>query len=271
MDEKSALGISDLLSRAEQGLEITTRDDQSEFSAFLDAAKTCRRRGGRLRLVDGGKFNVFELEWLAEAGADLYTSDEARPNRTELDLLAKACARGNAIIAYFHRGALTEGPADLPSSWAFLQEIGRSGVDVHLSSRGKPRDLAGLAGLAEACRKSGSRFVYYHHGRPEADLEDLARAGGWIHLSDEALGDTDGTLFLSGLFHEASAAGSGVVLHLEKGLAEEVLRDLLSAGAFLIFKTPPSDRRSRLWSVEQQGRKRRLDRRSYYLHTTLLP
>ncbi len=271
MNESGAPGISDLLNRAEQGVEITTRDDQDVFAAFLDAAKKSRRKGSRFRLVDSGKFSAFELEWLAEAGADLYTSDEARPNRSELDLLAKACAKGEAIIAYFHRGALTEGPMELSSSWAFLQEVGRSGVDVHLSNRGEPRDFAELAALAEACRKSGSRLVYYHYGRLDAGLEVLAKAGGWIHLSDKELGDADGAALLPDVVRAASTARSGVVLHLEIGLPQEALRDLLSVGAYLLFKTPPSDRRSRFWSLEAQARKKRLNRRSYYLHTTFLP
>ncbi|MFZ2054975.1 MAG: hypothetical protein WAU81_12380 [Candidatus Aminicenantales bacterium] len=271
MNEKGAPRMSDLLGRAEQGLEITTRDDQDEFTAFLDVTKTSRRKGGRLRLVDTGKFSVFELEWLAEAGADIYTSDEARPNITELDLLAQACAKGDAIIAYFHWGTLSEGGTDVPSSWAFLKEIGRSGIDLHLSSREKPRDFVELAGLAEACRRAGTRVVYYHHGPFESGLGALARAGGWIHLSAERLDDKAGTALLEETIRAASAARSGIVIHLERGWPVETLRNLLRSGAFLLFKTPPEDRRSRIRAVEERARKKRLDRRSYYLHTTFLP
>jgi hypothetical protein len=271
MSEKGTPNMSDLFSRAEQGLEITTRDDQDGFTAFLDAAKTSRRNGGRLRLVDTCKFNAFELEWLAEAGADIYTSDEARSDRTELNLLAKACARGNAIIAYFHHGELTGDPADVSSSWGFLREVGRSGIDIHLSSRGKPRDLAELASLADACLKTRTRVVYYHHGLPEAGLEALARAGGWIHLSAEGLDEGAAAALLEDTVRAASAAGSGIVLHLERGLTVETLRDLLKAGAFLLFKTPPSDRKSALRALERRACRRKLDLRSYYLHTTFLP
>jgi hypothetical protein len=271
MNEKDATGMSELLSRAEQGLEITTRDDQDEFTAFLDIATTSRRKGGRLRLVDSGKFSVFELEWLGEAGADIYTSDEARPDITELDLLAQACAKGDAVIAYFHWGNLSEGGTDVPSSWDFLGEIGRSGVDVHLTNREKARDLAELARLADACRKKGTRLVYYHQGRLDAGLETLARAGGWIHLTDEGLGDADEALLSGDLVREATAVGAGIVIHVERGLPVEILDDWLRAGAFLLFKTPPSDRRSRLRLTEEEAKKRRLDRRSYYLHATFLP
>jgi hypothetical protein len=271
MEEKVTPGMSDLLSRAEQGLEITTRDDQDEFAVFLDAAKISRRKGGRIRLIDTGKFNAFELEWLAEAGADLYTSDEARPSRTDLDLLAKACTRGDAIIAYFQWGALTEGPADTAPSWDFLREIGRSGVNVHLSNRVRPYSLVRLADVAEACRKAGARLVYYHHGRPEDGLEALARTGGWIHLSGETLEADLGVISLLEVAREASAAGSGVVVHLERRLSAETLGDLLKAGAFLLFKTLPSEWRLPQRAVEEQARQKTLDRRSFYLDATFLP
>lgn len=271
MNRENASVMPGLLDRAGRGEIITTRDDQDEFADFLDAVKTTRRRGGRLRLVDGGRFSLFELEWLAEAGADIYTSDEARENRTELELLARACARGGALLAYFHRGELTERPAEEPSTWGFLREVGRSRVDVHLSDRERPRDLTRLADLAEACRDAAARLVFYHHGRLEEGLERLARAGGWIHLSDLTMEDDGGAASLGDLVRLATAAGSGVVLHVEKSLAVETLEALLRAGAFLLFKTPPSDRRSRLGKIEEQARKKKLDPRSYYLHTALLP
>lgn len=270
MNEKSTPGIPDLLDRAGREDVITSRDDQGEFADFLDAARLCRRRGGRLRLVDSGQFSLFELEWLAGAGADIYTSDEARANRTELELLARASARGGGLIAYFHQGELMEGPPEESSSWGFLREVGRSRVDVHLSSREKPRDLIKSAELAEACRRAAARLVYYHHGGLEDGLEGLVREGGWIHLSDIALELDGGALSLRDLVQQASAAGAGVILHLEKGMPADTLADLLHGGAFLLFKTPPSERRSRLRRVEEQARRRNLDPRSYYLQTALM-
>lgn len=263
--------MSDLPHRAELGLEITTRDDQAGFSALLDASRTSRRNGGRLRLIDTGRFSVFELEWLGEAGTDIYTSDAARPKKEELDLLAKACAKGDAVIAYFHHGEMTGDSADDPSSSAFLKEIARRGVDLHLSSREKARDFAELAGLAETCRRAGTRLVYYHHGPFGLDLGILAHAGGWIHLSAENLDEEAGTALLEETARVAAAARSGIVIHLDRGMPVETLRGLLRSGAFLIFKTPPEDRRSRIRAAEESARKKKLDRRSYYLHTTLLP
>jgi len=275
MDEERGLAakerMHDLFSRAGQGLEITTRDDQDDFAVFLDAARMARRSGGRLRLIDSGKFSPFELEWLAEAGADLYTSDEARPDKTGLGLMAKACARGDAVIAYFHYGMLSGDKGAGPASAVFLAEAGRDGVDVHISSRERGRDLDMLAEIAHACKRAGSRLVYYHHGPLEEGLDDLARSGGWIHLSDLSLPAGDPGALLTDISSAASASGSVLVIHLEKGLAVETVRDLLGAGAFVLFKTPPADRRSPLRSLERRAGKRTLDRRAYYLFPDFLP
>jgi hypothetical protein len=261
----------DLLSRAEQGLEITTRDDQNDFTAFLDAARLARRSGGRLRLIDAGRFSVFELEWLAEAGADFYTSDEARPNRSELGLLAKSCARGDAFVAYFHHADLSGDSGEAPNSPVFLAEAGRDGVDIHLSNRERPRDLATLAEIAHVCKGAGSRLVYYHHGSLDSSLGDLVRSGCWVHLSDLSSPISEEGSLLADFSVEAAASGSGLVIHLEKGLAVETVRDLLEAGAFVIFKTPPADRRSSFRALERQARKRTPDRRAYYLYLDFLP
>jgi hypothetical protein len=260
----------DLLSRAEQGMEITTRDDQQTFASFLDAAKVARMRGGRLRLVDSGGFGAFDLEWLAEAGADIYTSDEARPNKAELGLLARACARGASVIAYFHRGLLAGEAGDSPTSLGFLSELGRDGVDVHLSGRERARDLAGLSVVGHVCRMAGSRLVYYHHGAPEGGLADLGRSGAWIHLSDLDLPAGGGGALVADIAAEAAASGSGLVIHIEKGLAAETVRDFLKAGAFVLFQTPPADLKSPFRDLERRARRRRLDRRSFYLYPDFL-
>jgi len=260
-----------LLSRAEEGLEITVRDDQQESASILDAAVTARKKGGRLRLIDTGRFSAFDLEWLAEAGADLYTSDEARPNALELGLLAKACARGKSIIAYFHHGKLTRDSGEGPTSPGFLAAAGRDGIDIHLSNRERARDLADLAETAHACRKGGGRLVYYHHGPFEPGLEALAQSGGWLHFSDADLPADAALPLLADIASEAAASGSGLVIHLEKGLTVDILRGLLSKGAFAVFKTPPASRRSPLGALEREARKKPLDRRSYYLYADFLP
>jgi len=269
--EKRETKVFELLSQAETGADITVRDDQNDFSAFLDSAKLCREKGGRFRLIDTGKLSLFELEWLGEAGADIYTSDEARPNRTEIELLAKACSRGQAIIAYFHQAVIIKNKAGDSTSFSFLLDISQSGAYLHLSNRDRERRLSELSELANACRKAGTWLVYYHHGRPVAELQDLARNGGWIHVSDQSLKSGEDNALLLEVTKGFAAAGSNLVLHIEKGLELDALRDIIRAGAFVIFKTPPSDYKSSFRALEQQAQRRKLDFRAYYLYTTILP
>jgi hypothetical protein len=270
-NEKSETKVFELLSQAEKGTDITIRDDQNDFSTFLDSAKLCRQKGGRFRLIDTGKLSLFELEWLAQGGADIYTSDEARSNKREIELLAKACSKGKAIVAYFHHGPLQKDKEGDSTSLSFLLDIGRSGAYLHLSNRDRKRGLADLTELAYACRKAESWLVYYHHSRPVDGLKELARAGGWIHISDQSLESAEDTALLMKVIKESIAAETNLVLHIEEGLELDVLRDIIRAGAFVIFKTPLSDYKSSFRALEQQAQRRKLDFKAYYLYTTILP
>lgn len=116
-------GSYEILSWANEGEDITIRDDQYDFPWVLDAVRRCRKRGFRFRLVDSGKFDISQLEWLGKAGADFYTSDGSRPSVFELELMNKACRRGRAFVAYFHYGPLEaeeSGRRPIPSSFQSL-------------------------------------------------------------------------------------------------------------------------------------------------------
>lgn len=253
-------GNFELLSRAAAGEAITVRDDRCELSTLLDAAALDRRRGGRFRLVDTGRFSSPELEWLAQAGADIYTSDESGRGPAELSLLVRSAARGSAVIAYF-----LHGPAD-----EALSGVAGSGVDLHVSNRERPRDAEGLAELAHACRRAGARLVYYHHGPFAAGLGNLARDGGWIHLGAESVPGGDGFAALLDAARDAAAAGSGMVLHVDDDLDAAAVEDLMTAGAFVIFGAP-HDFRSPLRSLERRAALRPLDPRASYLTSDFLP
>jgi hypothetical protein len=261
--KRSDLGGQDgyeLLSQAVLGLEITVRDDRCEAAELLDAAAVDRRRGGRFRLVDTGRFGASELEWLAQAGADLYTSDEAGRTAGELGLLAAAAARGAGIVAYFLYGAFGGAVA----------EIAQSGVYLHVSNREAERDAAGLADLAYACRRSGAWLVHYQHGPLAGGFGDVVRNGGWLHLSDEAFDSGEPLAPFLELSRDAAAAGAGVVLHLENGLEAAAVLDLIKAGAFVIFGQA-HDFRSPLREAERRADRRVLGFRAYYLTSTFLP
>jgi hypothetical protein len=253
-------GTYELLSRAERGLEITVRDDRCDLAELIDAAALDRRNGGRFRLVDTGRFSSPELEWLLEAGADLYTSDEAGRASRELSLLAGAAARGRGIVAHFQYGVIAEP----------VIEIARTGVYLHVSNRERERDAAALADLAHACRHSGSWLVHYQHGPLGSGLADVARNGGWIHLSDEAFTAGAPLAPFLDLAQDAAAAGAGVVLHLESELEAGAVLALIKAGVFVIFGKP-HDFRSPLREAERRAARRSPDFRAFYLTSTFLP
>jgi len=270
-NEKNESKVFELLSRAESGTEITIRDDQNDFAAFLDSARLCREKGGRFRLIDTGKFGVFELEWLAQAGVDIYTSDEARPKKAEVELLAGACSKGQAVVAYFYQGSIRRNKESVSAPASLLQDISQSGAYLHLSNRDGERDFSFLSESAYACRQAGAWLVYYHYGRPAAGLKDLAGSGGWIHLSDRGFEPREDSALLLDVVKRAAAAGAGLVFHVEEAASASALRDVLQAGAFVLFKRPGLDYKSPLWPLQQHARRKDLDFRAYYLYTTILP
>jgi len=254
-------GIFALLSRAAAGEEITVRDDRCGLGALSDVAALDRRNGGRLRLVDTGLFGSAELEWLASAGADIYTSDETGRSAAELSLLVKSAARGGAFVAWFQYGPFDERAA----------EIALTGADLHVSDRERPRDLEALAGLAYACRRAGARLVYYHHGPAAAGLGGLAGNGGWIHLTAASVPPGEGLGLLLDAARDAAAAGAGIVLHLDDDALEAAaVEELMRAGAFVIFGRP-HDYRSAFRELERRAARRRPGVRSYYLTADFLP
>lgn len=263
-----------LLSWANKGENITVRDDQYDFVWVLDSAKLCRKRGFRFRLIDTGKFCCSELEWLAEAGADLYTSDEARSDTLELELLNKACRKGRAFMAYFHYGPIERRESEGESnsvSFSELMNLGANGIYLHLTNRKNKRDFSHLNQLAFACRKGGSWLVYYHHGPLEAPLKEFARNGAWIHITDKSIKESEDVSLLFDIIKSARLAGTRLVLYLEKGLDFALLREILGAGAFVLFSFSLFDYKSPFRNLEKEAKRKKLNFRAFYLYTHFLP
>jgi hypothetical protein len=229
------------------------RDDQFDFPALLDAVNACRRGGGRLKLVDSGKLSSAELEWLGEAGADIFTSDLARPSLHELVLVSRAANRSGGAAAYLHHGPFTTDEKGGTIPFAALKEMGRSGIRLAVSNGGVKRESAALDELAAACASGGTRLVYYHHGSLGPELEGLAHAGAWIHVAGSALQNESDVAALCDL---AKAARGN---HGD-------LADIFDAGVQVLFQTPPSDYRSPLKPFELKAARHSPDPRSYYLH-----
>lgn len=254
-----------------RGEDITLRDDLYDFSVLLDTVKVARQRGVRFRLIDTGKLDRFQLEWLAEAGADLYTSDEARTDSQELELVNKACRKGKAICAYFHNGPLEAEEESESISYSSLQGLGRDGIYIHLTNRQNERDSLQLNELAFSCQKGGSWLVYYHFGSLEFSLEELARNGAWIHTSEQIFKDAEDKSLIVDNLKAAISAGLRCVLHVEKGLDISLLDDLMRAGAFILFKFSLFDRKSPFRALEKKARRKKPDFRAYYLYPNILP
>jgi len=260
-----------LLSSAAEDPILTVRDDLYEFSLLLDAVKLRRKQktSSRFRLVDSGALSLVQVEWLAAEGADVYTTDEVGKNFKELESIQYACRKGHTLLAYLHSIGLE---SDEESSLGFLelQSLGAGGIYIYLSNKDQNRNLSQLILLADLCQRGQSRLVYYHHKSLNPALFELARAGAWIHISDNGLSPPDDMALLTDIIQSARKSGSNLCLHVERGTESLLLEDLQKAGAVLIFKSTLIDYRSPLRAIEEKARKRKLDSSAYYLYPILL-
>lgn len=252
-------GAYDLIDRLAEGRRLVVRDDQAPFEALLDAARASKARKAKFGVLDTGRLGVSELEWLGEAGADIFTSDEARPDASVLALAARACARGGGAVAHLVSGPLEDRHA----------ELAREGLILHATDRERAYDPRALAGLAATARDAGGRVVLYHHGAPTEEFAGFLSAGGRLHASDRALEEKDLDL-MTALLAAARSGRGELILYIEKGMPVRFLERLFDAGAFLFFKTPPSDRRSLMRGLERKAAQRRPSPGSFYVQDTFL-
>lgn len=260
----------DLISRASSSSVLTVRDDQFEFPWLVDAARLSRRRGGRFRVVDSGRNDIVSLCRLSEAGAEIYTSDETRPDPNELIPVALSGRKsGSPTFCYIH-GPLSDDLKAFAIRGTVL-ELGRTGVDIHLSNRERTRPADELLALAEACRHGHGRLVYYHFGRLEPYLENLAAEGGWIHWLAQELESEKAEFLITDILRAGRKSGAGFILHLEDAGSTARLRRIFEAGGFLEFHTPPSESSPDRRKLEVECARRRPDARAFYLHADFFP
>lgn len=255
-----------LIDRIEQSAEVVVRDDQYDFFWLEEAARRSCREGKRFSLIDTGVFPQEKVEWLAEAGADIYSSDNAQRDFTQLAFIAQAAKRGRRILAYFYRGALISD--DSEAAIQNLCNLGARGAFIHLANR-KKEELALLTNLGVECHRGGSWLVYYHQGPLEEELASLADTGAWLHLSSQQIKEED-TRFLLELVKLSQSHGGNVVLYVENELSVIFLRDMIKAKAFLIFPQQLYDYRSPYRPFQDLARQMKLDFRAYYLYPRLL-
>ena len=261
----------ELLDRVRTRQDLVIRDDQFDLMALLEAARYAERRGIPLSLLDTGRFGLVEFESLARAGARILTSDEARPRADEWGILQEACRAAGTHLSAFWNGPLPAEDQDTGFSAQALEDLLRSGVDLHITNRTHPRDAEALAGLAAAAKKGRAFFVIYQIGPLTAELSVPAACRAWIHFSDAAITDAPGGLLAVDIARAAAGAGSRAVVHIERGLPLDLLEALWSAGAAFLFQTPPGDDRSLLRPVERKAARRKLPPRAYRLSTAFMP
>lgn len=249
-----------LLDQARLRQGVTVRDDQHEFSWLLDAAQTARRKGKRFRLVDSGKLDVFSLEWLGRAGADLYTADDVRADVAALARIQKAGRPTGAWTVFFQYGEIGDEGSAGSLTLEMIKELVRSGIDLHISNKDRPRDPALLVDIKAGQRAGRAEMVYYHHGRLFKELENLVEAGLWVHVSEADLDLSADQALLEDISRAGRRRGGGLVVHVEKGLPRTSLEDIRWAGAYLIMNIPSGSGFS--------GRP--LSPRAFYLDTTFL-
>lgn len=261
-----------LLSWESKERDLTVRDDQYDFPWLMDLVKSWRKSKRRLRLIDSGKMNAFQLEWLGQAGADIYTSDVVRAKTEELDLIYKACQKGRAVMACFLQRPLREEQVEGYEGFSFsdLVDMGRWGIYFYLSNREREHEFSLLNELGYACRRGGSWLVYYHHGLLESSLEEIARNGSWIHVSDRSINETEDIEILMETIKASFDKRAHVVVHIERKWDSTQLQDILKAGAYVLFKSFPSDYKSPLRPLEEKAGKKKLDFRAYYLYPNFL-
>ncbi len=261
----------ELLDRVRTRQDLVIRDDQFDFAALLEAARYADRRRIRLSLVDTGRFSLAEIESLARAGSRILTSDEARPQAGDWEILQQVCREAGTHLSVFWNGLLPAGDQVEGSSFQALEDVLRSGVDFHISNRTQARDAAALAGLAAAAKKGRAFFVFYHIGPLAAALASLAAGRAWIHLTDASIADDPAAALAVEIAQAAAGSGSRAVVHIERGLPLELLEALWAAGAALLFLTPPSDDRSLLRPIEMKAARRKLPPRAAWLSTAFMP
>lgn len=261
----------ELLDRVRMRQDLVIRDDQFDYEPLLDAARYARRRRILLSLLDTGRFGLTELEALVREGVRVLTSDEARPRADEWEILLEACRTSRTFLSVFWDGPLpsAEGTGGI-SLQAVTDLLGR-GMDLHVSNRALPREAGVIAGLAAASKSGHGYFVYYHHGPLVPELAATAAHGGWVHFSDKGSTDETWAGLAVAIARAAAASGARAAVYVERGLPAELLEGLWTAGAALLFLTPPSDDRSLQRPVERKAAKRRLPPRAFHLSTAFLP
>ncbi len=261
--------VFSLLTQARTQGHLTVRDDLYSETLLMDAVRICRKRGWRFRLVDSGRFDRFQLEWLLEAGADFYTSDEFRKDFSELEGLLQAAGRGRALLVVYVQGALIPESFTPDMGRPPLFQLGAGGAFIHVSNHETPREGETLESLALECRSGGSSLVYYAHREFDSDLAALAAQKLWIHLNEKSFSQEEARSQFLDLLNSARTQARFVLF--SQGEQDALwLQELVSAGVYLIFQNKQFDYRSAYKAIEKKAAHRHLPHTAFYLYPDIM-
>ena len=254
----------ELLDAAGLGQHLTVRDDQYDKDWISDAAEMCRKKGYRFRLIDTGRFEKTELMWLIGSGLELYTDDRARKEFDEIEELTLECLKKNTFLAYLQTGESDKKEGSEPAVFSGLHRVAQCGAHIYLSSREVKREAAHIQELSVSCKEGNTQLVYYHHGPLEPVLVEAGNNGAWIHISEKSVAEEQ-RLLLEDLCHSCSAGGGGLIVHLEDEAEYELVKDLIEAGAYVLFLYGLFDYRSPFRKLKEKAEQKDFDFRAYYL------
>ncbi len=266
-----------LLDKTQSDFDLTIRDDQFDFYWLQDAVRLNRKKGKRFRLIDSGALEAQQLEWLAEAGADIYTSNSIKRKISELEIIQMSCRKGNSILVYLLKTSFGENGEEngqkkgeeKEGNSLLLLNLARNGVYFHVPLR-KTEEFPNLINLAQECRRGGSWLVYYHQGSFQQELFALAGEGAWIHFSPDSIKEREEDFPYLDLVKLTQKKGANTVFYIDEKPSLSFLYDIMEAGAAVFFFRASFDFKSPFRPLQEKARERELDFRAYYLYPNFI-
>ncbi len=245
----------------ERKSRLIIRDDHYDLPDLRDLLEAATGRKIKVTLLDTGRFAPEELELLADFPFSFHTSDQARPDFQVLSQINVRLKPRGCRLFYFLQGEL--GPeAELFHEVELFDSI-------FVSSREKdwPPDLLGR--LAREVSRSRGSLVYYHHKNPEENLPEVGLKNCWLHISNKNF-EEDSEIMLLDMVKAIKRNGGRLAIHVDRGQSYSFLKALAEAGAFLIFNLTPLEPSSKVFSLVEGWRKKKLPEKAYYLYRELM-
>lgn len=249
------------LEKMPRGKSLIIRDDQYELPELQEILRLADKKKLKIHLIDSGKLNHLEIETLSAVPFSFYTADSVRGDFQELALLAEVLRTSDCPVYYFLQAEISEDCPIFVSPEIF--------TTVFVSSRERPRSLELLARLSEQVSRSGSNFVYYHHGNLEEKLAEISHKKSWIHVSNKFFAEENEMLVLD-LLKDIKEKKGHLVVHIDRSQSYYFLKLLSDHGAFLIFNIPPVEHTSKLYPLEARWLKKKLPEQAFYLYKEVM-